>query len=569
MKPVGTDHGRTGRASEGPTERRKFIEASMNPVGANPVASTARSVPAAGEDAWGRLRHLSDGRLLLAVLLCGLLLLDLHRELVQSDADARLFAAVVIAYLTFSIVWAFTVRRWRVSLDRQLAAQIGIDLLLLTLLTHATGGARGGFALLLIADVAGAALLMTSIRAAFIAALASLLVLGEAIWRLWAANWQDAGQLTPAAMVGVSCFAIALLVNWLATRLAAQQALAVARGQDLRSQLEIMRMVISEISQGVVIVDSRGVVRTMNRTAQTLLGQTGPWPQIEGMTQQWLQEQDEIETTLSCSDPANPGQVLEHSVRIRLLRLPEDHRSDTVLLIEDLRQVEERAQQLKLASMGRLSASIAHEIRNPLAAIRHANSLLAERVDGGMPTRLAQIVEDSSVRINRIVEDVLSIARRERPATELIDMKDFLERLVAEFFVAERADLARIRIAVLTDEPMSFDPRHLRQVLENLLANALRYASSTEAAIRLEWRGGQGHRLEFRVLDDGPGLDNEVLTHVFEPFFTTDSRGVGLGLFLAREFCTANRAALRYERQGSSGRYSGAFVIVPGQGERV
>ncbi len=236
-------------------------------------------------------------------------------------------------------------------------------------------------------------------------------------------------------------------------------------------------------------------------------------------------------------------------------------------MIEDQQEVEERARQLKLASMGRLSASIAHEIRNPLAAIRYANGLLAEQVAQPAQQRLARIIEDNSVRIDRIVEDVLSIARRERPTLERIDVGRFLETLVAEFVTLSGAPRARIEVIVETDEALEFDARHLRLVLVNLMTNALRYATNADGALCLQWRRGAGDRLEFRVADDGPGLPAEMLEHAFEPFFTTEARGTGLGLYLAREFCVANQAALRYERGAPGERRGGAFVIVPRSAE--
>jgi two-component system sensor histidine kinase PilS (NtrC family) len=330
-------------------------------------------------------------------------------------------------------------------------------------------------------------------------------------------------------------------------------------------------------------------VRTMNRSAQQLLGATGPWPAIERLVRVRAELKGGARTGPGSTaagpagETARPGlDAVElsldsvgtsaasgagHRVRVRFLEPETPAQSDTVLVIEDQHEVEERARQLKLASMGRLSASIAHEIRNPLAAIRYANGLLAEQVDEPAQQRLARIVEDNSVRIDRIVEDVLSIARSERPTLELIEVADFLETLVAEFVTHSGAARSRIEVVIDCEEPLAFDARHLRLVLVNLMTNALRYATQRDGALRLEWRRGKSDRLEFRVADDGPGLTAEMLEHVFEPFFTTEARGTGLGLYLAREFCVANQAELRYERGAPGERHAGAFVIVPHMAE--
>jgi two-component system sensor histidine kinase PilS (NtrC family) len=228
-------------------------------------------------------------------------------------------------------------------------------------------------------------------------------------------------------------------------------------------------------------------------------------------------------------------------------------------MIEDLRKAQEQAQQLKLASMGRLSASIAHEIRNPLGAIRHANALLGEQLEQPGQARLSRIIEDNTVRIDRVVTDVLSVARRERPNDELIDLAAFLPAFLDEFVAQSGAARRQVAIVIESGEPLRFDANHLRRVLVNLVGNALRYASGGDGAVQIGWQESGPDRLELRVSDDGPGLPFEMQQHAFEPFFTTEARGTGLGLFLSRELCAANGASIRYEPPGAAGR--GAFVV--------
>ncbi len=532
-------------------------------------ATTPGAEPVPAEQAnWRSLRLLAICRLGLAVLLIVLIALGGHVELVDASGSRKAFVGTAIVYLGVAIGWLGLIRYRKKGFELQLLLQTAGDLILLTLLMHAAGGARSGVGLLLVAAVGGVAVLSSALRAAFAAAIASILVLGDAVLHASGSGWQDMGQLPPAALVGGACFAMAFLVNRLATRLATQEALASRRGADLHAQLEINRLVISELEQGVVVFDTQGRVRVMNRSAQALLGASAPLPQLVALLENWPGPDgvadSAIETSLTCIDDARTGETVQRRVRVRLLRPWSDARRDSILILEDLRTIEERAQQLKLASMGRLSASIAHEIRNPLAAIRHANGLLCERQLDPLGQRLSRIVEDSSVRIDRIVENVLSIARREPPTLERIEAAGFLQTLVAEVTAAEGADAARIELALRSDEPIVFDPRHLRQVMSNLVSNALRYGSDRPGALRLEWGEGRGARLELKVYDDGPGLPPEMMEHVFEPFFTTESRGTGLGLYLVREFCNANGAGLRYEQIAGGGRYSGAFVILPG-----
>ena len=582
--------------------------------GGTASAGIGGALQPASETLWTLLRYFAIGRVILAALLLLFVTLDTLSSLIDRLGNRPLFAAAALAYLLLSLGFAATASFWRRAFETQFIGQVITDLALLTLLMHAAGGPGSGIGVLLVAAVGGAAVLATPLMAAFFAATATLLILGESIWRALGDAPTDTASLVPAALVSGACFVTAALINRLAVRLAAQEALARQRGADLRSQLAITQLVISELPQGVVVLDAQGRVRTMNRSAQQILGATGPWPIIEQLARLHSRlereardghgvpagsagkvvrsaaepepdtgtagepvaipatgtartDADSVELSL---DPGS-GNASEgaggHRVRVRFLRPQTTAQSDTVLVIEDQQEVEERARQLKLASMGRLSASIAHEIRNPLAAIRYANGLLAEQVAQPAQQRLARIIEDNSVRIDRIVEDVLSIARRERPTLERIDVERFLETLVAEFVTLSGAPRARIEVIVETDEALEFDARHLRLVLVNLMTNALRYATNADGALCLQWRRGPGDRLEFRVADDGPGLPAEMLEHAFEPFFTTEARGTGLGLYLAREFCVANQAALRYERGAPGERRGGAFVIVPRSAE--
>jgi two-component system sensor histidine kinase PilS (NtrC family) len=212
--------------------------------------------------------------------------------------------------------------------------------------------------------------------------------------------------------------------------------------------------------------------------------------------------------------------------------------------------------------MGRLSASIAHEIRNPLAAIRHANGLLGERLDSPAQQRLAAIVEDNCVRINRIIEDVLSISRRGSSAPEPIAASAFLARVVAEYVVQSDVDPTRVDCVIESKEPIWFDAGNLRQVILNLLGNALRHSSHAPGAVRITWAHENGTPT-LSVSDDGPGVPQSVRDHLFEPFLTTEARGTGLGLHLARELCNANAARIRYLPAGDNPPIRSQFIIEP------
>ncbi len=543
---------------------------------------------------WTSIRFLSLSRLIVSALILLFFLSGELNSFFELPTDRSNFLRASAFYFGIALLFLFFSARFKRFYGLQLLVQVITDLLVLVILIHFAGGLRSGLGVLTVVAVAGGAVLSTRLLAMAFAAAASLLLLIEAGSRAVGADRADGIDISvffTAGLIGASCFVAAYLVNWLAVRLEREERLAAQRGEDLRRQLAITSLVIAELQQGVLVVGRDGRVQTFNRAASALLGPlslssqslldprlAAGWGQVGRVFRTWLgwtsglARPEAVEISLSVWQNPGQGQTqgLEAKVKLRFLSAqpgprggfePDSVGDDVVLVMEDLRALEERAQQLKLASMGRLSASIAHEIRNPLGAIRHANSLLAEQLDRAPMQRLAGIVETNTVRINQIVEDVLSISRREPPTQEMIDLRSYLPTFLEEFSMNLNCDLKRLNWTAAIDDSLRFDSNHLRQVLVNILGNALRYASMEPAAINIAWARGPGDRIELTIADDGPGLSPEVLQHVFEPFFTTEARGTGLGLYLARELCSANGALLRYELGSEGGRYRGAFVI--------
>ncbi len=548
-------------------------------------------LPQSSPSLWTSIRYLSLSRLVVSALILLFFLSGEVNSFFDSANDRAHFLETAGLYLGAAILFLALAARLQRFYALQLLAQVTTDLLSLVLLIHFAGGLRSGLGVLTVVAVAGGAVLSTRLLSLAFAAAASLLLLIEATSRAFGGDSVDVGIFFTAGLIGATCFAAAYFVNWLALRLERQERLAAQRGEELRRQLAITRLVIAELQQGVLVVGRDGRVQTFNRVASSLLGPLsltsqslldprlgGGWSQVGRVFREWLswtspeprRESFEISLSVWQNPSQAQNQSVEAKVKLRFLSAqagqfgsfePDTVGDDVVLVVEDLRALEERAQQLKLASMGRLSASIAHEIRNPLGAIRHANSLLAEQLQGAPMQRLAGIVETNTIRITRIVEYVLSISRREPPTQELIDLRSYMPLFLEEFAANLNCDLKRLNWASALDDTLRFDSNHLRQVLVNILGNALRYASVAPAAVNIQWIKGQGDRLELIIADDGPGLAPEVLQHVFEPFFTTEARGTGLGLYLARELCSANGAMLRYERGPEGGRYPGAFVV--------
>jgi len=528
---------------------------------------------------WRTLQYFALARVLVASSLL-LTVAALGGTLAQGAAHGADSALPLsIAYFAAATVLALMAIYVRRQFTAQLVGQLATDLMIITLLVVLGGGLRGGIMVLYLLPLAGASLLLPTSAAFFVCALAVLALLGDGVARTVAGQPSDS-SLFQTGLYGAALFAVTGLLRLLSGRLAIQERLALARGRDLENQLEINRLVIAQMEQGVLVVDADTRVRANNRAARQMLG-LPPGAQLTGrqllefeavrpLAQAFLRwrEAERASGTWSNSvmQPLVAGQhaMPELQLRARFARPPVQTSDEFVVFLEDVREVEERAQQLKLAAMGRLTASIAHEIRNPLAAISHAGQLLAEDAEDPLQQRLSGIVRENTQRLNRLVEDVLRVARREAPLGDEIELGGFIGAWLMEFERDRRLHPGRVVLVAEPNVMVKFELSHLRQVLFNLVDNALRYASGRAGAVKIvvERAVDDGGRVRLWVFDDGPGIVQEAQSTLFEPFYTTHSGGTGLGLYLAREFCVANRCELVYAgRRELDGSTRDGFVV--------
>ncbi|MFM1989033.1 MAG: Sensor protein ZraS [Pseudomonadota bacterium] len=534
------------------------------------AADTVAGADADGLPSWLRsFQYFAIARIAIAVLLLAYVPLLRSVDSLGDHFDAPTFLRVSGLYLGAACVsLVLALRPGRLPLRTLAAAQVAVDLAALLPLIHASGGQSAGFAALLLLPNAGAAILVGTRAALSFAAVSTIALIAMAGSRALDGQAGDAG-FVQAGLTGAVLIASAVAVGRLARRLSSQERLAWRRGEDLRNQLAVTQAVIADLPDGVVVLGPRGEPRAINRSAREMLAGGAVGGTLPGL----LPMRAALGIGPGPTPAAAPADAIEFVVqaadgperrlRARRLGVPAGG-ADVVVVLEDLGRLEARAQQLKLASMGRLSASIAHEIRNPLSAIRHANGLLAEQLGEPRLGRLATIVEDNCRRIDRIIEDVLSISRRGTATPEPIDARPFVVQAVAELVAQTGADPRRIECRVPADAPpLWFDAGNLRQVLLNLLGNALRHASGEAGAVRVEWAPEGAGRWTLVVSDDGAGVAAASRVHLFEPFFTTEARGTGLGLYLARELCTANGAMIRYRPPSHNPPQRSAFVVEP------
>jgi two-component system sensor histidine kinase PilS (NtrC family) len=498
--------------------------------------------------------------------------------------DGALALSLGYAVIT-ALTWWFTVPRLaelagRTGRSRWLMT-IGVDLVTFTGL-HVVSAGANNYAALFVLPVLMAGVLTPRLVALAVAALVALLLLGVAWWR--PGDGADLGaQLTQAGLAGAGVFVVALLASELAGRLAREQSTA-RRGMSMaRQQAQLNQLVIEEMQEGVIVVDRVGRVRAANPAARRLLAREGTSPeapfQLRGVPA-WVSLVQAVERAfgegawpaagrdvLLDFDAAEGGLTRSLRVRVRFTRRRGEGAIEDlcVLFLEDVRTVQARARQEKLAAMGRVSAGIAHEIRNPLAAISQANALLAEDVDSPALRQLTAMVSDNVERLKRIVDDVLEVAPGVTAAAPLIELNDQVGGICAEWALAQRlpmGDGSPLRVDLGRESlGVRFEPEHLRRVLVNLLDNALRHGSREPRSVWVQLLPQGAGGVCLSVASDGAPIAADVEPYLFEPFFSTRSRGTGLGLYICRELCERYGASIDYRQLDPGQRHRNVFLM--------
>lgn len=510
----------------------------------------------------------------------------------QTCSVYLLFAAV------FTAITAYHHRHYMA----QIVLPITVDMLAVSILYVGAGGAKGGLAILYLFPLAGAAILAPLLVALLFVSIATMVLLSESAYQILQST-ADASTLQAGLYGGAFFFAV-LVINRLADKLIKQEELATQRGRDLRVQMDINRIAIKDMGDGLLVVDPAGTLIMANPAAERMLGlalsedeqqhKLSDYAVLAPITDALFAWESRVSDLPHAVSPAVGEAVfvtIKHTedhgqetaaidwsgrrelaahlkVRFAAVRMRELSEYRAVIFLQDVSEIENQAQQLKLAAMGRLTASIAHEVRNPLASISYAATLLAEEATDQAEARLLTIIDDNVARLDRMIEDILKLSRKAQRQLEPILLAPLLHDIVKEF--RQTHAVAPSAIALLIDaadrQSVWFDPLHLREVVTNLLSNAVRYASGRPGGMRLQVMSSVAGRLELHVQDDGEPISPAVRAHLFEPFYTTSSKGTGLGLFLARELCLNNGALLDYEYrhdvQGqNSSHVSGRFVI--------
>ena len=479
---------------------------------------------------------------------------------------------VVTLYLLFALLSLALNRRSMGSVTLAVSAALVVDIAAAVLAISAMDDTRIGISMMLAVNLCAGALILPLRLSSFFAALATVGILGHTFLQASHGGPGDR-DLLESALFCLAYFAATTLCHVLGRQLRATEALAEQRSTDLANMAQVNELIIRRMKTGVLLVDDANRIHQINESAWMLLGNPGAdqrdlgqlAPELSRRLYHWMTsgKLDETATQLADGVP---------EVVPRFSRLAPNDDSHVLIFLDDTSLLSRRAEELTLTSLGRLSASIAHEIRNPLAAIRYSAQLLAESKSMDQTDqRMVEIINNHCIRLNEIIENILQLSRRERSRPETLDLGNWAQHFVAEYSEGNDLGADSLRVVATTGAPVTAvaDPQQLQQVVWNLVQNALRYGRlpGEPARVMVVARAGEHGVPILEVIDRGPGIVPKVAAQIFEPFYTTHEYGTGLGLYLARQMSEANQAALEYVRVAGGGSCF-RLILTPATGSK-
>ena len=512
-------------------------------------------------DPWSPLQLYSLYRLILAGVL---LITDLSKAstLLLGTLNNQLFSSSLNAYVIIAILGVFSTHFKNPAFKVQLYTHAVVDIAFLLLVIYSSGGLNSGLGILILLPVIIPSILNPSQGSLLLSALTVIALLStEVVLKM---NLQF--KTSALFHTGVLSLFIMMVSLWAGSwfeKAAYTAALAKRRGIDLANLSQLNQSILDQLQTGIIVLDQSGQIRHLNPTAWDMLGQPDDWrdntlreyaPELNAHLNYWLEN----------ISPKVVSYDIKHwkttDFTMRLSQLGVRNQGVVLMYLEDTRQQREKQQDVKMASLGQLTANIAHEIRNPLGAISHAAQLLSESPElEKADERMVQIIQSNSRRMNTTIESVLNLSRKSNPHRENIQLKFWLRNFVDDFI--QQSSLNKNQISLFIDIPdatIQFDPTHLHQIMWNLCRNAEKYALEDTTNLQIDIQGNHpAHTRDImlNIIDNGRGVPTSNIERLFEPFFTTSTKGdgTGLGLFMARELCLSNGSTLEYVRLPAGG----------------
>lgn len=501
-------------------------------------------------DDWRLLRIYVAYRVVLAFLLLILFSISPNNPLIGGYSTS-LFLITSIIYLFISVISLILSKKLHTEPRLQAFFFILIDIIAITLMMHANGGPTAQLSMLYLVMVAAGNILLPGKRGPFIAAIAALAVLYEQFYFILTnAEHISAENLGQSSILGLSFFAVAVFSQLISHRFRQVEALAIHKSLEVENLQKLNEQIINRMHTGVLVVNKERHLLLLNNAAKQLLGiedivigsnLKNISPILDAGLLAWRKNLM-LRPLIFKSQPAFP------ELNVSYMKLESNNSDNSLIFLENTAQMTQKAQQLKLASLGRLTANIAHEIRNPLGAISHAAQLLNESDNiNGADKRLLTIIEQHCHRVNTIIETILQLSRRQKSTPQLINLKEWLDSFTDDFAQTSLED-KQIIFHADAEVLIRFDTDQLYQVIYNMINNAFRYsAKNNHNTVEVIADINNINQLPYlEIYDLGPGVTADNQKNLFEPFFTTEKNGTGLGLYLARELCEANQAHLDY-----------------------
>ena len=530
----------------------------MNGTGKKAI-STETDRPVLNPDqqnrSWQYLRLFNYYRSALALLMLTLYMNGWTEQFIRAaDYHPQLFYWASIGYITASLIFMLGLYLHKPGLDTQVVSQVCIDVIFIIALMHASGGIRSGLGMLLIINISLSSIFLTRRVTLFLAATTSLALLGEHIYaQLVIPDYREA--YVQAGILGIVVFAFAFITSIIARRMRESEQLASERSRELKSVVQMNEHIIRSMRTGILVVDPDGVIEMANNAARSLLGNihvgynTTLRDILPGLHDRFVEWQNSVQPIQHKPVQQSHG-LPDLQPGFSRIEPAAGHNSPTLVFLEDASQLNQRFQQVRLASLGRLTASIAHEIRNPLAAIHHAAQLLNETIESGPDKKLTNIINTQVQRLNGVVENVLQLSRQQRGTAERIELLPWLHRFRDEYVSSQGLEMQQIGIDIKPENTaILFDSSQLHQVMWNLCGNAVSHCKMPLRNINISIHGGidmESNQPFIDVIDNGPGIDPETAEQIFDPFFTTSNEGTGLGLYITKEVAESNRAKIRH-----------------------
>lgn len=523
------------------------------------------------------LRVYTYYRLVLVCILLLLLQLDFAPK-VFGHRHSNYFFYTCIFYTLINILTLFLAsKRSLLNTQKFPFLSLLVDVIILSYLMHLSGGALTGMGYLLLVSIAAGGMMLRERTVIFLAAITTLIVITEGIYRYFFIEAENR-SIFSSALLGTLSFVTAFSFHYFSQKLRTSEAAAIAQAQHIEHLQRTAQLILERMRTGIMVLNKEQDIELYNKAAMRLLDLPAEKDEIRHLSQlpelfeKWKSwKEGHADHTPLLSLPKH----ITSEIKVNFAQLEPGSSDDLLVFLEDIRALHQQAQQLKLASLGRLTASIAHEIRNPLGAISHAGQLLTESAHlNDADQRLLEIIQNHTKRVNSIIENILQLSRRRASQPEKVDLFRWLPHFINEYktsikdghniiidfveknignmhFSGEYDDQGREQLAA------KFDTSQLQQVLTNLCDNGLRYTQTQPGKASLRIETGTDHLQQqpyIRVIDFGSGIAPSVAEHLFEPFFTTENTGSGLGLYICKELCEANQAFINYQftKEGES-----------------